>query len=67
MGTYMCVHHCRLSKSYFEPPFFTAHGTHLRSLTQVERGDVWGEALLWGQKLSKRMKRRSLHLIGAFE
>jgi hypothetical protein len=29
MGTYMCVHHCLLSKSYFEPPFFTAHAhTH---------------------------------------
>ena len=66
IGTHMCVHHCRLSTSFFEPPFFTAHGTHSRSLPQVERGDVWGEALLWGQKLSKRMKRRSLHLIGAF-
>ena len=42
-----------------------AANTLLNIKAQSDGGEAWGEALQWGQKLPKRLKRRDNHLIVA--
>ena len=59
LGARVCI-----TDKQFVLPLIWANAT-LNSAEAVERGEVWGEALLWGQKLPKRLKRLRTDLIVA--
>lgn len=59
LGARVCI-----TDKHFVLPLIWANAT-LNGAEAVERGEVWGEALLWGQKLPKRLKRLRTDLIVA--